>query len=469
MLGTLEPSLTYGPISTETIALIKEAVGEQSVIVDRQRRESFGRDATEYYHLPDLVVEARSADDVQAVLRLANRHGFPVIPRGTGTGLAGGSVPISGGVVLSLEKMNRILSIDRENLLAVVEPGVVNGDLKRAVQAEGLFYPPDPASYDTCSLGGNIATNAGGASCIKYGTTRDYVLGLEAVLANGERLTTGTQTRKGVVGYDLVHLLVGSEGTLGIITKIILKLIPLPPAVTTLTALFPDLPSAMRAVSMIIANGQVPCAMEFLDSHCLKLIGDLLPFREAGASGAFLLIEFDGLWGIIEKNAERAGELCLKSGAFNVFLAPDSYKRSQMWGVRKEVSLRIEQSSGLYIPEDVVVPICRIAEFVSLLPEFEERYGMRIYSFGHAGDGNIHLNITAENQESRERVEEGIHHVLSTVISMGGTISGEHGIGIAKKRFLHLELSAESIRIQREIKRIFDPRLVLNPGKIFDF
>jgi len=363
---------------------------------------------------------------------------------------------------------NRILSIERKNLIAVVEPGVITLDLKNAVIDEGLFFPPDPASLDTCSIGGNAATNAGGPSCVKYGTTRDYVLGLEAVLPSGEKIEAGVKTRKGVVGYDLLHLLTGSEGTLGVITKLTLKLLPRPKALTTLVAFFSSLTSAMDAVTTILIRGHVPCAMEFLDRSCLELIGDLLPFENAKNAGVFLLIEIDGVPGVIEEEIEEIGEICMEYGATDVIMAPDSRKRNRMWEIRREVSLRIENSFPLRIPEDVVVPIGRISDFVACLPEFEKSYAMKIYSFGHAGDGNIHLNVTGDDIESRETAEEGIQKILELVISMGGTISGEHGIGTAKKRFLPLELSPESIRIQKEIKRLFDPQFILNPGKIFE-
>jgi D-lactate dehydrogenase (cytochrome) len=460
-------NLGYNPLTEEMLHRIRESVGEKALILDPRDREVFGKDATELSYPPEAVVEATSVEQVESVIRLANEYRFPVTPRGTGTGLTGGAVPVFGGVTLSLARMNRILSIDTDNFIAVVEPGVVNGDLKIAAREAGLFYPPDPASFDTCSLGGNAATNAGGASCVKYGTTRDYVLGLEAVLPTGRRISAGVQTRKGVVGYDLTRLLVGSEGTLGIITRLILKLVPLPPSVMTLVALFPDLPSTMRGVLRILGTGHVPCALEFLDRRCLDLIGDLLPFEGVRDAGALLLVEADGAPRSVQRDIEEMGELCMESGAGNVFLAPDSAKRAQMWDVRKQVSLRIEQEAPVYVAEDVVVPIGRIAELVAALPEMEERFGMKIYSFGHAGDGNIHLNITAPSVEMSQRVQEGIETILDRVLALGGTISGEHGIGLLKRRFMAMELSEESLRLQREIKKLFDPNGILNPGKLF--
>ena len=458
----------YAPITPEILSAIKEAVGPGAVVLDPEKLIEFGKDATEDSCTPDLVVEATSARQIQALLRLANRHGFPVTPRGLGTGLAGGSVPLFGGVLLSLAKMNHILAIEQDNLIAVVEPGVITLDLQNAVKEKDLFYPPDPASLDTCSIGGNAATNAGGPACVKYGTTRDYVLGLEAVLPSGEIIEVGVRTRKGVVGYDLRHLLLGSEGTLGVITKLILKLIPLPQAITTMVAFFPKLTSAMEAVTAMLIRGHVPCAAEFLDDRCLEITKDLLPFEEAQLAKAMLIIETDGIQDVIEGQMEAIGQICMECGATDAIMAPDSLKRARVWEIRRAVSLRIEERFPLFLHEDVVVPIGKIAELVGGLRELEGMYGMNVYSYGHAGDGNIHVNITAEDRKNMARIEDGIRDLLRRVLSMGGTISGEHGIGIAKKRFLPMELSPESIRIQKAIKEIFDPHRILNPGKIFE-
>ncbi len=457
----------YSPITSDILDKIRGAVGSECVILDEDKLTEYGKDSGEISHTPEIVIEAKSSKQIESLLGLANQYRFPVTPRGLGTGLAGGSVPLYGGVLLSMAGMNRILSIEEDNLIAIVEPGVLNLDLKKAVRKKGLFYPPDPASLDTSSIGGNAATNAGGPSCVKYGTTRDYILGIEAVLPSGKKIEAGVETRKGVVGYDLLRLIVGSEGTLGVITKLTLKLIPHPQAITTMVAFFPELPSAMKAVTIILMKGHIPCAMEFMDRKCITLVRDLLPFEEMDRTGAFLLVETDGNPNMIEGDIEAMGHTCLECDAMNVIMAPDSVKRARMWEVRREVSLRIEKSFPLYIPEDVVVPLGKIAAFVACLPEYERAYGMNIFSFGHAGDGNIHLNITAEDGKSRERVEEGIESLLKRVIEMGGTISGEHGIGIAKRRYLPLELSAESIRMQKAIKGIFDPSNILNPGKIF--
>lgn len=467
-MQTKKPMHAYSPVTPDIAREIEAAVAPARVIRGRERLGELGRDSGEIDHPPELAVEVTSTEQVQALMRLACNYRFPVTPRGSGTGLAGGSVPVSGGVVLSLAGMNRILSIQEDNLIAVVEPGVINLDLKKRTREKGLFYPPDPVSLDTSSVGGNAATNAGGPSCIKYGTTKDYILGLEAVLASGEIIEAGVQTRKGVVGYDLVHLLVGSEGTLGVITKLILNLIPHPKSINTMVALFPRITSAMEAIQSTLAGGHVPCAMEFMDRRCLDLVGDLLPFEGLDQADTFLLVEIDGHPESLVRQMEEIGEILMDSGALNVLMAPDSQKRARMWDIRREVSIRIENDSPIWIPEDIVVPIGKIADLVACLPDFERQYGIKIYSFGHAGDGNIHLNITARDTSRRKRVESGIREIIKQVLLMGGTMSGEHGIGIVKRDLISLELSSESIRIQKGIKKLFDPLMILNPGKIFE-
>ncbi len=441
-------------------------VGRERVITERELLEPYSHDASSVCAFPEVVVKPRSVHEVAKILAVASRYGVPVTPRGMGTGLAGGAVPLYGGMVVSFEEMRRI-SIDGENLIATVEPGVVNAALKRAAARLGLWYPPDPASYETCSIGGNVATNAGGPACVKYGTTRDYVLGMEVVLPSGHTVTVGVKTRKGVVGYDLTRLLVGSEGTLALVTEVWLRLIARPPAVTTVVALFPSLSVAMKAVTAVLTKGFLPCAMEFLDDKCLSLVGDCIPFRTPSTVKALLLIELDGVPELISRDAEHIGELCMSCGAEDVYLAPDAYKRSALWAVRREVSLRIEHQAAVYIPEDVVVPIGSIASFVESLPQYEREFGFTIFTFGHAGDGNIHLNITAEGSLEKGNIEQGVRAILAHVVNAGGTISGEHGIGSAKRNFMPFELSAKVLSLQRQLKELFDPQGILNPGKLF--
>ena len=456
----------YTRITRDIRQKIIDAVGVGAVLPENQWAP-YHHDASELHAGPELVILAEERSQVEKLLALTNRYRFAVTPRGGGSGLAGGCVALQGGVVLSLERMNRILSVDTTNLIAEVEPGVVTRDLRNAAEAAGLFYPPDPAGLDQSTIGGNVATNAGGPACVKYGTTKDYVLGLEAVLPTGQWVRAGVKTRKGVVGYDLAQLLIGSEGTLGIITALTLKLIPHPPAVGNLTAVFSDLPTAMQAVTAVMGRGHLPSAIEFMDHKCLELLGDLLPFPVPGEQASLLIIETDGAADQIGAEIGKIAAICRETGARELLPAADEAERARIWEVRRQISLRIHDHAALYISEDVAVPIGRIADLVAELPAFEARYGLFIYAFGHAGDGNIHLNVTAADREHLPRVERGITALPRLVLEMGGTISGEHGIGEAKKRFLPLELSPESIRLQQGIKRLFDPRLILNPGKIF--
>ena len=456
----------YAAVTGEVLERIRTAVGAGAVVADAEALDEASRDTSTLSGRPEVVVRATEVGQVSALLKLANEVGFAVTPRGTGTGLAGGAVPACGGVVLALAGMDRILSVDEKNLVAVVEPGVIVKDLQDAALVKGLCYPPDPASLGTASIGGTAATNAGGPACVKYGVTKHYVLGLEAVLPTGEIVRAGTATRKGVVGYDLAQLLVGSEGTLGVITKLWLKLIPAPEATFTQVAVFDDLGRAMDCVSAIMAGGVLPSAVEFLDKRCLHLVGDLLPFGDLPGDAALLLMETDGAREAALAEMERVSEICRDRGALHLLPAMDADRRDELWDVRRQVSLRIHDSAPIYLPEDVVLPLASIAEFVGALPDLEQRHGLTIYAFGHSGDGNIHINITAT--EGREAPAEACaEELLRLVIKMGGTMSGEHGIGMAKKQFLPLELAEPSMRVQRAIKQAFDPNLVLNPGKLF--
>jgi glycolate oxidase subunit GlcD len=458
---------TYTPITDDIRRRISDVLGDECIVTNQDEVGTYSKDASGLSYPPELVIRVQETAQIQRLMRLANEYSFPVIPRGGGSGLAGGCLPVLGGVVLSLEKLNRIISVDTQNLIAKVQPGTITKDLRDAVQQKKLFFPPDPAGMDQSTIGGNAATNAGGPSCVKYGTTKDYILGLEAVLPSGRMINTGAQTRKGVVGYALTQLLVGSEGTLGIITGLILKLIPYPASVSAVTAVFSDLPSAMQAVTQILNRGHLPSAIEFLDAKCLLLVKDILPFQVPGKKSTLLIIEVDGDPAQTKRDIKTIGKILKEVGATHLLPAFNEKEREDIWNVRRQVSLRIHDNYALYIPEDVAVPIGKIPALVAELPKLEAEYGFEIYAFGHAGDGNIHLNITAQNRDNMNRVEMGVKAILARVIQMGGTISGEHGIGQAKKRYLSMELSAESIRLQTEIKKVFDPNMILNPGKIF--
>jgi len=459
--------INYTSITDDIRKRIINELGDECIVNNQAEVETYSKDASDLRYPPELVIRVQETDQIQRLMRLANEYKFPVIPRGGGSGLAGGCLPVLGGVVLSLEKLNRIISIDTQDLIAEVQAGTITKDLRDAVQQKNLFFPPDPAGMDQSTIGGNAATNAGGPSCVKYGTTKDYILGIETVLPSGRMINTGTRTRKGVVGYDLTQLLVGSEGTLGIITGLILKLIPYPTATSTLTAVLSDLPAAMQAVTQILNRGHLPSAIEFLDAKCLLLVKDILPFPAPGKKSTLLIIEVDGNPDQTKQEIKTIGRILKEVGAIHLLSAFNKEEREDIWNVRRQVSLRIHDNYALYIPEDVVVPIRKIPALVAELPKLEAEYGFDIYAFGHAGDGNIHLNITAQNRNNMNRVEMGVKTLLSRVIQMGGTISGEHGIGQAKKQYLSMELSAESIRLQTEIKKVFDPNMILNPDKIF--
>ncbi len=453
-------------LSEEDIREIKEAAGPENVLLDPDALKKYDRDASFLRAAPQAMVFARGAGQVARLLKLANKRRFPVVPRAGGTGLAGGCLPVYGGVVLNLSSMNKIKTVDTRNLTAEVEPGVVTKDLRDAARKKGLFYPPDPAGMDKSTIGGNAATSAGGPSCLKYGTTKDYILGLEAVLPTGEIIRAGAGTRKGVVGYDLVHLLVGSEGTLGIITGLVVKLIPHPPAVKTIGAVFGHIRDAMAAVTEIQVRGHLPAALEFMDAGCLQLVKDLIPFSTPGDSAALVIVEVDGSETETAAALEAIGAVAREMGAADLLAAWDEDTREAVWAARRNISVRIREASVINVAEDIAVPIGRIADLVETLPALEEKYGIATYAFGHAGDGNIHVNITAPDKD-HPGIDDCIRELFQITVDMGGTISGEHGIGFAKKNFLGLELSETSIALQKGIKKLFDPNMILNPGKLF--
>lgn len=457
----------YSPVTEEIKAAIRERIRGESIVSSPEALVEYASDASKINHTPELVVCAQNVHDVQALMELANTYRFPVTPRGGGSGLAGGCLPSEGGVVLSTMGLNKIELIDTKNFIMKVQPGVISQQVRDAADHAGLFYPPDPAGMDQSTIGGNAATDAGGPACVKYGTTRDYILGLEAVLPNGQLISTGVQTRKGVVGYDLTNLLVGSEGTLAIITSLTLKLLPKPAATTGMMCVFNDMVSAMNCVTAIMAHGHLPSAIEFLDHRCLSLIGELLPFSLPGDKPSILIIEIDGAQSQIDTEIETISSLATDAGAVQLIMAPSKAERDKIWAVRRQVSLRIHEYAKLYIPEDIVVPLTAIAELVDALPFYEKKYDIEVFAFGHAGDGNIHLNITTQDLTGEDLAREGTKDLLELTLKLQGTISGEHGIGIAKSRYLSMELSESSILLQQNIKKLFDPNLILNPGKIF--
>lgn len=457
----------YSPLTDHIKAAIRERIGAASIITAPERLDEYASDASKLKFVPELVICAQNIGDIQTLMELANTYRFPVTPRGGGSGLAGACLPSKGGVVLSTMGLNRVECIDTKNFIMKVQPGVISQEVRNAADRAGLFYPPDPAGMDQSTIGGNAATDAGGPACVKYGTTRDYILGLEAVLPNGQLIATGVKTRKGVVGYDLTNLLVGSEGTLAIITSLTLKLLPRPVATAGMMCVFADMVSAMNCVTTIMAAGILPSAIEFLDHKCLSLIGELLPFALPGDKPSLLIIEIDGSQNQIDAEITAICSLAKAEGAVELIMAANAEERNKIWAVRRQVSLRIHEYAKLYIPEDIVVPLTAIAELVEALPSYEKKYGIEVFAFGHAGDGNIHLNITTQDLAREGQARAGTKALLELTLRLQGTISGEHGIGIAKSQYLDMELSDSSIELQRNIKKLFDPNLILNPGKIF--
>lgn len=451
--------------------IIKEIikiVGEKNCLTSIEDRKCYAYDARTEGALPDLIVLPSSAQEVSSILILANKYLFPVIPRGQGTGLTGGSIPLKGGVVLSFTRMNKILEIDPENLIAVVEPGVITYELQQEVAKYGLFYPPDPASYKYSSIGGNVGECAGGPNSLKYGVTRDYVLGLEVVKPTGEIMNIGVRTMKGVVGYDLTRLFVGSEGTLGVITKIILKLIPLPEAKATMLVLFREVEDAAQAVSAIIAAKIVPSTIEFMDRASIKCSEQANPMGIPPEIGGLLLIEVDGDNESIKIQAEKIKKIVLEKNAVRCDLTDDPKEADRLWQARRTLSQATYNLNPIKIAEDVVVPRSNIPRLIRALEEMEKRFGIPILSFGHAGDGNFHVSIMIKDTpEDRAKAEEAVKAIFEETLRLGGTLSGEHGIGTSKAAYIHMELSHEVIATMKAIKKLFDPNNILNPGKIF--
>jgi len=453
-------------------SLIKELgriVGKENIATAKEDLICYSYDATNQQFLPDAVVFPKNADEISLILKLANKEGFPVVPRGAGSGFSGGSLPVEGGVVVSLERMNKILKIDADNLIAIVEPGVVTGELQWAVEDLGLFYPPDPSSLKFCTIGGNVAECAGGPRAVKYGVTKDYVLGLEVVLPTGDIINTGAQTLKDVVGYDLTKLMVGSEGTLGIVTKIILKLLPLPEAAKTMLAVFSDMRDAATTVSNIISSRIIPSTLEFMDKNSISCVDDYSSMGLPTDVEALLLIEVDGAKELVENQAETIKKICLDNGAREVRIAGDKREVKQLWQVRRAISPALAKLKPNKINEDIVVPRSKIPDAIIGVKEIAKKYNLTNANFGHAGDGNIHVNIMIDksDKDEFEKAEKAVKEIFELVLDFGGTISGEHGIGISKMPYIGMELSQPAIEVMKKIKQVLDPKGILNPGKIF--
>ena len=450
--------------------LAKELGSSRVIRPDDEKLEDYGRDESGLgLYTPDCAVLCQSSAEVASVLALCAEHRVPVTPRGAGSGRVGGALPVRGGVVLSTERMGRVIEIDTDDLVAVVEPGVITGDLQSAVEEVGLFYPPDPASLAYCSLGGNVAANAGGARAFKYGVTRPYVLGLEVVLMGGEVLRCGRRTAKGVTGYDLVGGFVGSEGTFGVSTELTLRLLPKPPAVETLLAAFVDLNAAGEAVKALLGRGFRPRTLELADRLSIDHVRDQLRIGLADNAGAVLLIELDGDEGLTD-SILAAGHLCEDVGALDVIVAQSSAERRRLWQARRGISPALKHAHRHKIAEDICVPPGSLPEMLRRIDRIAADCDLPAACFGHAGDGNIHVNFLLdddlEDPANSARVERAITQLFTDTIELRGTLSGEHGIGLTKKKYMPLEQSARVLEWQRRWKRMWDPHELLNPGKV---
>ncbi|MEJ2198100.1 MAG: FAD-linked oxidase C-terminal domain-containing protein [Desulfuromonadales bacterium] len=410
-----------------------------------------------------------STEEISRVMKLANRELIPVFPRGAGSGFTGGSLPTRGGIVMCTERMDRILLIDEENLVATVEPGVVTEHFQKAVEKLGLFYPPDPAALKFSTLGGNVAECAGGPRCIKYGVTKDFIIGLEVVTPTGDIITTGGPTMKGVVGYDLTKLMCGSEGTLGVITRIVIKLLPLPEAKKTMLVLFDSIDGAAQAVSSIIRSKIIPATLEFMDGRTLDCVRQATDLEVPEGARAVLIIEVDGDREFLDKQAARIAKIIKPLGVVETRIATTPEESEALWQIRRSVSASLRKVNPDKYNEDICVPRSKVPEMIRKVDAIAEKYAIPIVNFGHAGDGNIHVNIMVNKKVSGDtlKAEGAIRDVFKAALELGGTMSGEHGVGIAKAPYIPLEITPEAARYMKAIKQALDPNNILNPGKIF--
>jgi glycolate oxidase len=465
----------YNKVTSITYKEFENIVGSTNISSEKEQLEKYGQDETEdFIFLAEVVVKPTNTNQVAAIAKICHQHHIALTTRGAGTGLSGGALPIKGGVVLSMEKFNKILSIDERNLQATVEPGVINYIFQEEVKKRGLFYPPDPASWGSCSLGGNIAHSSGGPKAVKYGTTRDYVLNLEVVLANGEIIWTGANTLKYSTGYNLTHLMIGSEGTLGIVTKIVFKLIPFPKYDLLMLIPFVSAEQACIAVGEVFKAGITPSAMEFMERDAIdwsiKHSGDV-NFTIKPDWQALLLVEVDGNNAdVLMSDCEVISEVMQASGCDDILLADTAEQKNALWKIRRKVGEAVK-SNSIYKEEDTVVPRAELPILLKGVKAIGKKYGFSSVCYGHAGDGNLHVNIIKGNLSDdvwEKDLPKGITEIFELCKALGGTISGEHGIGMVQKKYLPIVFSPYQLELMRNIKRVFDPHYILNPGKIFD-
>ena len=458
-------------LEAKVISKLEKIVGKEAVLTSKEDLNAYSYDGTTIWaHMPDVVVLPTSSEQVSQILKLANENRIPVTPRGGGTNVSGGSIPIKGGIVLCTTKMNKILDINKTNLTVIVEPGVVLQDLNMALAKQGLFYPPDPQSFLGCTMGGTVAENAGGPYCVKYGVTKQYVIGLEVVLANGYIMKLGGVTVKNRTGYELTMLFTGSEGTLGVITKITLRLLPMPPASKTMMAIFDDMAVGGQAVSNIMGSGVVPAKVEFVDNFVIRRIEEKTPMGLPVDANALLLLQADGSPAAVEADTEQIVDILKKSGAREVKVAKDANEAAMYWKMRSGGFAAVFSAAHTVMAEDVAVPRDKLAEFIRKLGEISKKSGFFIQYLGHAGDGNLHPSIFTDirDKENFAKAQETMEEVFDAALSLGGVLSGEHGIGLEKQRFLKRAMDPVALDLMKKIKGILDPNNILNPGKIWE-
>ncbi|MBS1493851.1 MAG: FAD-binding protein [Bacteroidetes bacterium] len=462
----------FNKVTPEIISKLESITGKEWVFIDADSIQNYSHDYTEDFSFPpEVIVKPGSAEEISTVLKLANDYKIPVVPRGGGTGLSGGALPIFGGICLSMERFKKIIEIDEENFQAVVEPGVITQVFQEECEKRNLFYPPDPASRGSCFLGGNLAESSGGPKAVKYGITKDYVLGLEFVTASGEIINTGARVLKNSTGYNLTQLIIGSEGTLGIITKIYFKLLPLPSKKKVILVAYNSINECASSVAKIFQSGITPSALEMMERSAIdaarRQLGKEFPNSHAEAQ---LLIEVDGNYEeTLDKDIEKIAEVVTNCGAFDIVLAEDQNKMAELWALRRCIGEAVK-SISVYKEEDTVVPRANIPALIKGVKEICSEYEITSICYGHAGDGNVHVNILkdkTDNETWEKNIDPAIRKIFELTVALGGTISGEHGIGYSQKNYLDIAIKENELNLMKDIKKVFDPNGIMNPGKIF--
>ncbi len=469
--------MRYNPVTAEIVEELRGIVGAKNVFVDEEKMEAYSHDETnaeEYGHMPEVVVTPTTVEEISKIVKLANRELIPITPRGAGSGLSGGAIPIFGGVLLSVEKMNKVLDIDYGNMMLTAETGIVTNEINSLIKEKGLFYAGYPMSLETCYLGGNIAENAGGGRAVKYGVTGRYIMAMELVTPKGEIVNLGGKLSKDVTGYDLKQLVIGSEGTLGIVTKATIKLTGLPTAKSNLLVLYKTPKDAIDTVPVIMAKGTIPTSMEFMDKLSVKTaceyLNESLPYQDAGA---MLLLEIDGTnQEQVELDAEAIGDLCMDNGAIEVYVADNYTTQERIWSVRRNIAEAFKVVSPIQSLEDIVVPISAIPDIIPELDRISEKYDIKIPCYGHAGDGNLHATLVKNPDHTMDHWHEieplALRELYEVTKNLGGKISGEHGIGIKRKKYMLENMDPAELDLMKAIKVAWDPNYIMNPGKIFD-